>query len=166
MSAVAEAKSEARAERVATRVSTHEDAARFVSEVAGTMALLLGVVERETALLSAGRLREGLSEERAKSELAAAFMLGLERLKGNAVVLARFVPNELDALRADHDRFRIALERNQTVIATARAVSEGLLKSLANEMDRDREPVGYARPGALDPPSHKPRRPLAFSGRF
>jgi hypothetical protein len=92
MSAVAEAKDHARAARVADRVSTPEDASRLVSEVAGTMALLLGVVERETVLLSAGRLREGLSEERAKSELAAAFMIGLERLKGNAVALARFVP--------------------------------------------------------------------------
>jgi hypothetical protein len=52
------------------------------------------------------------------------------------------------------------------VIATARAVSEGLLKSLADEMDRDREPVGYTPPGAPDLVRQKPRRPLAFSGRF
>jgi len=137
------------------RVSTREDADRLVADVMETMAQLEKVLEVETAHLRVGRIRDGLAQQERKGELSGAYMLGLEAVKANAVALARFAPAALERLKEAHARFGRAVETNQVVLATARAVSESLVKGVAEEMNRSARPQGYgpaaaapARPGA------------------
>jgi hypothetical protein len=128
------------------RVQTRDQALRLVEGVLATMTELEGVLEHETAHVRRGALREGLSQEGRKTELASAYLRGLEAVKGNAIVLARLAPEALDRLRALHQRFAEVLRVNHTVLATARAVSESLVKSLAEEVGRASRPANYAPP--------------------
>jgi hypothetical protein len=126
------------------------------------MAELERVLDEETTHLAAGRIREGLSREERKSQLAAGYLLGLEHAKANAVALARYAPQAIIRLQGAQTHLRAAVERNQTVVATAKAVSEGLVRSVSEEVARQSRPRGYG-------PGHQvatAARPLVYSGRL
>jgi len=146
----------------AARILGREDAERLVAGVLATMGDLEKVLADETAHIRVGRIRDGLAEEARKSELASAYMRGLETVKANAIALARFAPEALERLKAAHAGCGRAVETNQTVLATARAVSESLVKSVADEMNRLSRPQGY---GPAGPQAARPQRsePLVLS---
>ena len=136
-----------------------DEASRFVAGFLDAMARLGRLLDEQTAQLASGRLRDGLAHEALKTELAGTYLTALERARANAVAIARFAPGRVAELRRGHEAFRAVVERNQTVIATARAVSEGLVRGVADEMARRARPQGY---GAT--PAAAPARPLAYSG--
>ncbi|SDA29493.1 hypothetical protein SAMN02799622_04508 [Methylobacterium sp. UNC378MF] len=127
--------------RVADRVT----AEALVAGVLGNMAALEAVLAEEAAFVREGRLQEGVAAAEPKAALAAAYMQGLEVAKANAVALKRFHPDGVELLRSAHRRFTAAVEANQTVLASAKTVSEGLIKSLAEEIGRAQLPSGYGR---------------------
>ena len=114
------------------------------------------VLEAETSHVRVGRIRQGLSQDARKSELSASYIKGLEAIKANAIALARFAPDALERLKTAHGRFGETVSANQVVLATARAVSESLVKGIADEVNRNARPQGYG-PAAAQPP----RRPSA-----
>jgi hypothetical protein len=122
------------------KVLNREDAERLVGNVTATMAALESVLDDETAHLQAGRVRDGLAQEERKSDLAGAYLRGLEACK-----------DRIETLKSAHTGFRQAVERNQLVIATARAVSEGLVRGLAEEMTRAASPQVYGATRVLTP---------------
>lgn len=123
------------------------EAKGLIPAVMAAMEALERLLAEETTLLKAGRLADGLAHEARKMELAGAYMQGLEAIKANALFLSRVAPEQIGALRAAHGRFSAALEINHTVIATARAVSEGLLRTLAAEASGGAKASGYGPPG-------------------
>lgn len=127
--------------RVADRVT----AEALVAGVLGNMAALEAVLAEEAAYVRDGRLQEGVAAAEPKAALAAAYMQGLEVAKANAVALKRFHPDGVEALRTAHRRFTAAVEANQTVLASAKTVSEGLIKTLAEDIGRAQLPSGYGR---------------------
>ncbi|MGJ3263063.1 MAG: hypothetical protein ACFE0R_07495 [Salinarimonas sp.] len=129
------------------RVGTPEAAAALVADVREVMRELDKLLEVETAHLRAGRIRDALSNEERKSALTSRYVVGLEALKANAIALARYVPDALARLRAEHDAFQRTIETNQVVLATARAVSEGLVRSLSGELGGGPSPSGYGPAG-------------------
>ncbi len=147
------------------RVVGREDAERLIAGVLATMGDLEKILENETAHVRVGRLREGLAEEAKKNELATAYMRGLETVKANAIALARFAPAALEKLKGAHAGFGRTVETNQTVLATARAVSEGLMKGVAEEMSRLARPQGYG-PAGPQPTRHPKSEPLVVSKRL
>ncbi len=110
--------------------------------------ILLG---RESDHIRVGRLAEGLAEAPQKTALAGAYLRGLQAVKANAVALARFAPEGIAALRDAHGRFSEVVAANQAVLATARSVSEGLLRNLSTELTRSAEPKGYGTRPAPSP---------------
>ena len=146
----------------APRILGRDDAERLVAGVLATMADLEKILANETAHVRVGRIRDGLAEESRKSELATAYMRGLETVKANAIALARFAPEALQRLKAAHAGFSRAVETNQTVLATARAVSESLVKSVADEMNRLSRPQGYG-PAGPQATRYQKSEPLVLS---
>lgn len=144
-------------------VTTREEAERFLEAFAGMMGELEQVLERESAGLAAGRIQAALAEEVRKSALAAGYLQGLEHARANAVALARFAPDAAARLKDAHTGFRAALERNQAILETTKSVSEGLVKSVAEEMSKQTRPAGY---GQASVPSRPSAAPLVYSGRF
>jgi hypothetical protein len=129
--------------RAALRVADAAGAERLVAEALAAIAALEAVLAEETALIRAGRLREGLANDARKAECAARYHTGTETLKANAIALARFHPAGIARLREAHARLAAGVEANQAVLATARAVSESVVKSLAVELDRSSRPQTY-----------------------
>ena len=145
-----------------TRILGREDAERLVAGVLATMGDLEKVLANETAHVRVGRIRDGLAEEEKKTELATAYMRGLETVKANAVSLARFAPDALDKLKAAHAGFGRTVETNQTVLATALAVSESLMKGVADEMRRGSRTQAYG-PAAPHTTESAKAEPLVLS---
>jgi hypothetical protein len=110
------------------RISGPTEATGLVDTVIDTLSALSHVVGEETALMKDGKFNEALSREARKSELAGAYMKGLESVKANAVALARFAPTQVQRLKSAHSEFLELIETNQAVLATARAVSESIVR--------------------------------------
>ncbi|MGX7704868.1 hypothetical protein [Methylobacterium sp. Gmos1] len=143
-------------------------AERLVAETLTTMRELETLLGRESDHIRVGRLAEGLAEAPQKTALAGAYLQGLQAVKANAVALARFAPDGVARLREAHGRFSETVAANQAVLATARAISEGLLRNLSAELTRNAEPKGYgtgyggSRP-APSPYGHRRSAPLVLS---
>ncbi|BAQ46076.1 MULTISPECIES: hypothetical protein [Methylobacterium] len=145
------------------RIADPEAAARLVAETLTTMQALEALLARESDHIRVGRLAEGLAEAPQKTALAGAYLQGLQAVKANAVALARFAPEGIAALREAHGRFSDAVAANQAVLATARSVSEGLLRTLSTELNRHAEPSGYGGRPAPSPYGHRRSAPLVLS---
>ncbi|HEY8567086.1 MAG TPA: hypothetical protein VIL65_16435 [Beijerinckiaceae bacterium] len=137
----------------AERVQNPADADRLVAATLAVMDDLGAVLSREAEAIRVGRLKEGLAEEARKAELATAYFVAIERVKANAVALARFAPAGIKSLKAAHERFGAAVAANQTVLATARAVSEGLVRSISEELAKAERPQTYAPAGSAGRPA-------------
>jgi hypothetical protein len=129
------------------RVSTAAEARDLVEAIIATLGGLSHVIGEETQLMRDGQIAQALEREPKKTELAGRYMRGLEVLKANAVALARFVPDDVQRLKGAHLEFSELLDVNQAVLATARAVSETIVRDLAKEAGRAPQAQGYARGG-------------------
>ena len=143
-------------------IVTREEAERFLAAFADTMSELQEVLDHETAELSAGRVRSALAREERKGALASGYLKGLEHARANAVALARFAPEAAHRLKDAHAGFRTALARNQAVLETGRAVSDGIFRGVAVVW------VKLCRPAAFGgtPSPRSSAAPLVYSGRF
>jgi hypothetical protein len=142
------------------------EAERLVSAILATMAALEKLLDEETDLMRKGRIAEALASERAKNELTGTYLRQLETLKANAIALARFTPGALESLKASHKRFAGVIETNQAVLATARAVSEGLIRSLSEEVDAKSRPSTYGGNRQMTATSGPSASPLVLSKRL
>lgn len=125
------------------RVGTAPEAQALIEAVLETLGALSHVVGEETELVRAGRLPDAMEREQRKTELAGIYMRGVEQVKLNAVALARFVPDQVKRLKAAHLAFQDLIETNQIVLATARAVSESIVRDLAGEANKPMKAAGY-----------------------
>ena len=146
-------------------VATALEAERLLAELSAALGALETYLEAESDLIGAGRIREGLAGEGRKAELSAAYVRLLQQAKGNVVALARLAPDSLRGFRSRQVAFERVTGRNQAVIATARAVAEGLIRGLSEAVQRETRPTVYGAPSrpALVAQSSAP---LVFSGRF
>ena len=121
------------------------------------------LLERETALVRAGQLREARPLEQAKSDLARRYYEAVRQVDAFGRAFADTAPTLLADLRQRHERFRTLLQGNLTVLATAHAVSEGIMRGVAAELTRKASPQVY---GAGGRPAHSDGRatqPLTVS---
>lgn len=144
-------------------IASAADGARLIGQLNGAMDALLGLVEEETALVRKGSLRAAMAIGARKTELAHSYFADTERLKANAAFLAAHARQPLNRLRARHETFRARLQLNLTVLATAHAVSEGLIRGVAGEVARRSAPQTYGQSGRANPPARSAAQPIAIS---
>src|SRR3954468_3910051 len=147
----------------APAISTPAEARKLAEELMDVMSALLGVIERETELVRAGKVREAIALEGQKGELSRRYMVTVERLKNSQKYLARVSPELLTTLRRHHDTFRAMLQINLTVLATAHAVSEGIVRGVNAEIQRRNIPNTYTASGRRAAPGPRNMTPLAVS---
>lgn len=147
----------------ATRIADAAQAEALVASIAATMTALQDVLQAETAGIKEGRIAAALADQARKTALAGDYMKGLEAIKANALAVARFAPAAMTRLKTLHEEFNKAIALNQAVLATAHAVSEGLMRSLAAEaVNAVASAAGYAPPNARVTQGQTPG-PLAVS---
>ena len=147
----------------AKAISTPVEARQLAEELMEVMSALLGIIERETELVRAGNVREAMQLEEQKSELSGRYMVAVESLKNAQKYLTQVSPELLTTLRRHHDTFRAMLQINLTVLATAHAVSEGIVRGVNTEMQRRNIPNTYTSTGARAVPGPRHMTPLAVS---
>jgi hypothetical protein len=125
---------------------------------------LVAVVQEETDLIRQGRLAAAAKLQEAKGDLTRLYIADTIRLRASQSELPRFLPaDKLAALRQGHDTFRALLQINLTVLATAHAVSEGIVRGVSGEMARKAAPQTYGASGRSVAPPQSAAQPLALS---
>ena len=143
--------------------ATPADAKKLAEGLMEVMSALLGVIERETELVRAGKVREAMALEGKKTELSRRYVGTIAHLKSSQSYLARATPELLATLHRHHDTFRAMLQVNLTVLATAHAVSEGIVRGVNAEIQRRNIPNTYTAAGQRAAPGPRHITPLAVS---
>ncbi len=147
----------------APAISTPLEARKLAENLMDVMSGLLAVIERETELVRAGKLHEAMQLEVQKNEQSRRYMLAVENLKNSQKYLSQFSPDLLTTLRRHHDTFRAMLQINLTVLATAHAVSEGIVRGVNMEIQRRNMPNTYTASGHRASPGTRNLTPLSVS---
>jgi hypothetical protein len=147
----------------ARAIASPAEARKLAEELMDVMSGLLGVIERETEFVRAGKIREAMALEGEKGELSRRYMVTVEHLKTSQKYLAQVSPELLTTLRRHHDTFRAMLQVNLTVLATAHAVSEGIVRGVNTEIQRRNIPNTYTASGQRAAPGPRNMTPLAVS---
>jgi len=108
-------------------------------------------------------VREAIRLEEQKGELTRRYMVAVEDMKSAQKYLSQVSPELLAALRSHHDTFRAMLQINLTVLATAHAVSEGIVRGVNTEIQRRNIPNTYTANGQRAKPGPRNLTPLAVS---
>jgi hypothetical protein len=128
-------------------ITSAAEAAQLGAHFSQVMESLLGIVEEETELVRSGRLRDAAKLEEPKGELARLYMKDSSRVRACRTLIARHAPELYAELRRRHDLFQALLQINLTVLATAHAVAEGLVRGVSGEMARKTAPQTYTAAG-------------------
>ncbi len=127
------------------------------------MSARLGLIERETELVRAGKVREAMALEAQKADLSRRYLGCVTLMKASQPYLTKTVPELLTTLHRHHDTFRAMLQVNLTVLATAHAVSEGIVRGVNTEIQRRNIPDTYTAAGQRAQPGPRNITPLALS---
>ena len=144
-------------------ITTTADAENLVRHLLAAMDALVATVEQETGLVRAGKLRQAATLEPTKTELARLYAADTAQVKANLPTLSEHVPDLLAALRKQHDTFNALLQINLTVLATAHAVSEGLVRGAHAEVTRKNAPQTYGQSGRTTAPARNVATPISVS---
>ena len=143
--------------------STPAEARKLAEVLMEVMSALLGVIERETELVRAGKLSEAMALEPQKSDLSRRYVGAVAHLKASQKYLSQAAPELLTTLHRHHDVFRAMLQINLTVLATALAVSEGIIRGVNGEMQKKSIPQTYTSAGQRTAPNPRRAAPLSVS---
>jgi hypothetical protein len=142
---------------------TAAEAHKLAQNMMEVMSTLLGIIERETELVRAGKIREAMATETKKAELSRRYASTVGLLHDSQKQLAQVAPDLLTTLRRNHETFRAMLAINLTVLATAHAVSESIVRGVNAEMQRRNIPNTYTAAGRRAAPGPRHITPLSVS---
>jgi len=153
----------ARSDAALPSVSTVAEARKLADGLLKAMNELLELIERETALVRAGKIFEALRLELQKTELSKRYLASVSLLKGSHIYMKGATPDLLTALHRHHETFRAMLQVNLTVLATAHAISEAIIRGVNAEVQRKRAPSTYGASGSRTAPNPRNAAPFAVS---
>lgn len=139
------------------------EARELADQLVTAMSDLLAVIEQETELVKAGKLREAMAFGQRKTELSRHYVAGVGRLKASQDFMQAQAPELLSTLHRHHDVFRAMLKVNLTVLATAHSVSEKIVRGVNAEIQNRNIPNTYTAAGRRAAPSPRHITPLAVS---
>ncbi len=145
------------------QITDANGARRAIESLESVMDRLEQTLAEETARVRAGRLGEAANLSEAKLEFARLYTLESSRIKAAKDAIVRWLPDAIERLRTRHGTFESLVRTNLTVLATAHAVSEGIIRGVSGELARKQAPSTYGASGRAQSPSTKASPPLAIS---
>ena len=132
------------------RPTSQQEAEQFCSALSGTMEALLSVIEMETDLVRAGKLREAGELQPDKARLIHEYTRGMMTAKEHAVALGNLSPASTQSLRRQPAEFQPVLRINLAVLSTAREVASNIVASVAKAAGAKNAnaPTTYGRNGS------------------
>jgi flagellar biosynthesis/type III secretory pathway chaperone len=135
----------------------------LIAKLTGLMGQIVALIEQETKLVRAGKLTEASKLEPQKTELSGQYLAIAGQIRAAQPQLAKTMPEDLQALRHRHEEFHAILQMNLTVLATAHAVSESIMRGVSTELARKASPQTYGASGQHSAPNPKAAQPLTIS---
>lgn len=126
---------------------------------------LIGVIEQESELVRAGRLYAATDLVERKQTLLADYLVRRTRIKDQAAMLARLLPEEIERLRDRHNRHIDAVRENLAVLSVAREVAEGIVRNVSTAVGRQSAPRSYGRNAMAQAPLQAAARGIAVDRR-
>jgi hypothetical protein len=148
---------------LARPVGNQAEAQQVIGHLSDVMDALLELVDEETKLVRVGRLTEVARLADKKATLARLYLADTARLQASQPYLSKTVPGVLQVLRERHNTFRAMLQINLTVLATAHAVAEAIIRGVSDEINRNAAPQVYGASGCRTAPPARSAQPLALS---
>jgi flagellar biosynthesis/type III secretory pathway chaperone len=145
------------------QIQSAAEAEELIGHFGGVMASLVSILDEETQLVRDGRISELVRIEPKKTELARRYLIDAAAVRTNGAFLARRLPREFDALRRRHGDFHQLLQMNLTVLATAHAVSEGIIRGVAGHLASKAAPQTYGMTGRTAAPGARAAHPISLS---
>ena len=143
-------------------ITTPTEAEQAIGELTLLVEKLSAIIEQETLLVREGKLRNAMALEATKSQLAGQLFVAGERVKAGTKALGS-APAHCKELAKVQDKFQALLQKNMVVLATAHAVSEGIVRRLSGDLARKASPQVYGASGRAATPNPRHGRPLAVS---
>lgn len=134
-----------------------------MAELETAMDAIVRLLEQETELVRAGRLADAAQLQAEKTELANLYYAGASHIRTMLPALSSTHPQALADIKRKHEEFRALLQTNLTVLATAHAVSEGIMRGVSDELSRKAAPSTYGATGRTNAPGPSAAQPLAVS---
>jgi hypothetical protein len=144
-------------------MTAHPQPGIVMSDLTATMDDILRIVAQETELVRAGKLAQATQLQAEKADLANRYYAGTSHLKATLSALGPQHEQSLAELRRRHEEFRALLQINLTVLATAHAVSEGIMRGVHEEVTRKAVPQTYGASGRHAAPPRSASQPLTVS---
>lgn len=111
------------------------------------------LIDEETAALKARKIRDAAKLHDKKIKLSNAYAADLSVIKANPLLVDRVPAEEVKRLKSTIGALSTRLEENRRLLAAARSVSEGLIRSVAKISAKKSAPVtGYGRNAAMTQP--------------
>lgn len=107
-------------------------ARRFCADLAETVDVLIKVLDEETRLVKAAKLTAAAELGAGKAAASERYLRAFGTLRDSAPDLGRLAPDEVGHLRERHQALELAISQNLAVLATARTVSETLIRGIAD----------------------------------
>ena len=145
------------------RIESRAEAELVCVDIGGILDRLVAVVGEETRLIRAAKVVAATQLQEIKAELSKQYVIALEVLRANAAIVGRHAPVLVDQLRRRHEQFQTELQVNMAVLATARSVSETLVRGVAEEVSSRNMPKTYGAAGVITGTSRSASRPIAVS---
>lgn len=145
------------AELIGDAVQAHTEARAACDRLIELLTELVDTVAQESRHVRNGHYTAAADIAPRKGELATAYMSDMTKFKENIGRLEELDPDRIGDIRATHDRLKAELQINLAVLATARQVSENLIKSAAEAAGAEAGGGQYGRAGSVSRPSHHAR---------
>lgn len=144
-------------------INTPQQARKLAEILIEVMGALLKTIEQETELVRAGKVRDAIKLDTVKSDLSRRYVTAIAALRANQRYMSQATPDLLATLHRHHDSFRAILQVNLTVLATAHAVSEGIVRGVNSEMQKRAVPSTYTASGNRNTQATRHAAPLTIS---
>lgn len=131
-----------------------EEAEQLASILEKALDRLSHVLNQETELAKAGKMRQAIELQAEKARLTETFLKTGERFRANSNYFRAELPRIFAHVHKLHEKFNDAVVRNMRVLATAKAVSESLIQEIIDAATGHEQPAGYTASGAT--PAGKP----------
>jgi hypothetical protein len=128
-----------------------------------TLDALVSIMNEETTMLRAGRIREAGTLTAEKTRLAQDYV-GLARsIQRQSARLQREAPDAVQRLRNGHERLATQMAENLRVIATARDVTDDILSDVARTVGQASRAETYSASGELPAAASPSARGIAVN---
>jgi hypothetical protein len=124
-------------------VTSASMAEELLSSAMSTTQALGLILETETSLMRVGQVGQALALSEQKAATTRLYAITMENVKANLLALKRFAEPSIAKFKEHTEKFQAILQRNNTVLITTKAISESLMRTLAQETQALQQPTGY-----------------------